>query len=249
MRGRIFGPDPALAEERRAAFRRGFDAVAPAAFATGAWGLVTGVAMVKAGLTTWQALGMSLLVYAGSAQLAALPLLAASAPISVILLTAAVVNLRFVIFSAALQPYFSHFPVLRRALLGYVSTDIGFAMFVSRYGDAPPEERGTTAQVWFLLGMATWIWIAWQSMSVLGILLASQVPTNWGLDFAAILGLIAMTVPMIAGRPAIVGAVTAAAVAVAASGLPLKLGLVVAVIAGIAAAMAAEIVLERRKAL
>jgi predicted branched-subunit amino acid permease len=247
MLGRIFGPHPALAAQRRAAFRRGVNAVMPAAFATGAWGLVTGVAMVKAGLTTLQALGMSLLVYAGSAQLAALPLLAASAPISVILLTAAVVNLRFVIFSAALQPYFHRFPVLRRALLGYVSTDIGFALFISRYGDVPADERGTTEQVWYLLGMAAWIWIAWQSMSVLGILLASQVPTHWGLDFAAILGLIAMTLPMIAGRPSVVGAVTASVVAVASSGLPLKLGLVIAVIAGIAAAMGAEILLERKR--
>ena len=241
----IFGRDPVLAEQKRAAFRRGISAVAPAAFATGAWGLVTGVAMVKAGLTTLQALGMTLLVYAGSAQLAALPLLAASAPISVILLTAAVVNLRFVIFSAALQPHFSHFPVLRRALLGYITTDIGFAMFVSRYADTPASERGTTDKVWFALGMATFVWVAWQSMSVLGILLASQVPTHWGLDFAAILGLIAMTIPMIAGRPAIVGAVTSSVVAVVASSLPLKLGLVVAVVAGIAAAMAAEILLER----
>jgi predicted branched-subunit amino acid permease len=220
--------------------------VAPALIATGAWGLVTGVAMIQSGLTTVQALAMTLLVYAGSAQLAALPLLAASAPLSVILLTALVVNLRFVIFSAALQPYFAHFPVMRRALLGYFATDVGFAMFLSRYGDAAPADRGSEEQLWFFLGMASGIWFAWQSMSVLGIALAAQVPATWGLDFAAILGLIAMTVPMIAGRPAIVGAVTAGVVAVLAAGLPLKLGLVVAVVCGIAAAMGAELRLERR---
>jgi predicted branched-subunit amino acid permease len=173
-------------------------------------------------------------------------LLAASAPLSVILLTAAVVNLRFVIFSAALQPYFGHFAVARRALLGYFATDVGFAMFLSRYGDAPPAERGSEEQLWFFLGMAASIWVTWQSMSILGIALASQVPGSWGLDFAAILGLIAMTMPMIAGRPAVVGAATASVVAVAAAALPLKLGLVVALVSGIAAAMAAELALERR---
>lgn len=242
----VFGADPAVAARRREAFLRGLRAVAPALIATGAWGLVTGVAMIQSGLTTVQALAMTLLVYAGSAQLAALPLLAASAPLSVILLTALVVNLRFVIFSAALQPYFAHFPVMRRALLGYFATDVGFAMFLSRYGDAAPADRGSEAQLWFFLGMASGIWFAWQSMSVLGIALAAQVPATWGLDFAAILGLIAMTVPMIAGRPAIVGAVTAGVVAVLAAGLPLKLGLVVAVVCGIAAAMGAELRLERR---
>jgi predicted branched-subunit amino acid permease len=242
----VFGADPAVAARRREAFLRGLRAVAPALIATGAWGLVTGVAMIQSGLTTVQALAMTLLVYAGSAQLAALPLLAASAPLSVILLTALVVNLRFVIFSAALQPYFAHFPVMRRALLGYFATDVGFAMFLSRYGDAAPADRGSAEQLWFFLGMASGIWFAWQSMSVLGIALAAQVPATWGLDFAAILGLIAMTVPMIAGRPAIVGAVTAGVVAVLAAGLPLKLGLVVAVVCGIAAAMGAELRLERR---
>lgn len=247
MLARLFGDDAAVAAQRRAAFLRGMRAVAPAMVATGAWGLVTGVAMVKAGLTTLQALGMTLLVYAGSAQLAALPLLAVSAPLSVILLTATVVNLRFVIFSAALQPYFSHFPVVRRALLGYFATDVGFAMFLSRYGDAPAAERGSTEQLWFFLGMATTIWAAWQSMSVLGIALAAQIPQGWGLDFAAILGLIAMTVPMIAGRASVVGAVTAGVVAVVAAGLPLKLGLLAAVVVGIAAAMTAESLLERRR--
>jgi predicted branched-subunit amino acid permease len=94
--------------------------------------------------------------------------------------------------------------------------------------------------------MASGIWFAWQSMSVLGIVLAAQVPGTWGLDFAAILGLITMTIPMIAGRPAVVGAVTAGIVAVLAAGLPLKLGLAAAVVSGIAAAMTAELLLEQR---
>ena len=65
-----------------------------------AWGLVTGVAMVRSGLDPWLALLMSLTVYAGSSQLASLPLIAAGAPIWVVLLTGFVVNLRFVIYSA-----------------------------------------------------------------------------------------------------------------------------------------------------
>ena len=66
----------------------------------GAWGLVTGVAMVKGGMSVPLALVMSLLVYAGSAQLAVIPLLAVGGPLWVVWLTAACVNLRFVIFSS-----------------------------------------------------------------------------------------------------------------------------------------------------
>ena len=47
----------------------------------GAWGLVTGMVMTKSGLSLGLALAMTLLVFAGSAQLASLPLIMAGAPI------------------------------------------------------------------------------------------------------------------------------------------------------------------------
>ena len=261
----LFGHRPALAQVRREAFAAGLRAVLPALIATGTWGLVTGVAMVKVGLSQLEALGMTLLVFAGSAQLAALPLIAADAPVWVVLLTATVVNLRFVIFSAGLYPYFARYSLGRRLLLGYTTSDVGFAISLQRWtaatanapgdeGDSAEGDAGNgaggdglvaTRRVWFFIGIAAGNWCAWQGMSILGILLADQVPAAWGLEFVAILALLALTVPMVNGRPAVVGALVAGVVAVAAAGLPLKLGLVVAVLAGISAAMAAEIALER----
>ncbi len=243
----LFGSRLELARARRDAFTRGLRAVTPLMIATGIWGLVAGVAMVKVGLSAAQAIGMTLLVFSGTAQLASLPLIAADAPLGVVLLTAMVVNLRFVIFSAGLQPFFRRFSLGKRLLLGYCIIDASFAIFLSRYASAPPDERGTTEQVWFFLGMSAGSWIAWQTMSIVGILLAAQVPANWGLEFASVLALIALTLPMIAGKPAIVGAITAGVIAVAAAGLPLRLGLLTAVVAGIAAAMGSEIMLEKTR--
>lgn len=259
MIGRIlFGAEPALAAVRREAVGAGLRAVLPALVATGTWGLVTGVAMVKIGLSQLEALGMTLLVFAGSAQLAALPLISGDAPVWVVLLTATVVNLRFVIFSAGLYPYFARYTLGRRLLLGYLTSDVGFAICLQRWtaaraqadlrppsGESDSDELAATRRVWFFLGIAAGNWVSWQTMSILGIFLAGQVPGAWGLEFAAILALIALTVPMVAGRPSLVGALVAGAVAVLGSGLPLKLGLVAAVVAGISAAMATEIVLER----
>ena len=91
---------------RRAAMREGFMAVLPILVATLTWGMVTGVAMVKSGLTENAALAMTLLVFAGSAQLSSLPLIATGSPIWLIFLAGLVVNLRFIIFGAALYPYF-----------------------------------------------------------------------------------------------------------------------------------------------
>ena len=241
----LFGSRPELARVRRDGFARGIRTVAPLLIGTGIWGLVTGVAMVKVGLTASQAIAMTLLVFSGTVQLASLPLIAADAPLWVVLLTAVVVNLRFVIFSAGLHPFFRGFSIARRWLLSYFMVDISFAMFLSRFADSPQDQRGTTEQVWFFLGMSAGSWTVWQTMSIIGIALAAGVPAQWGLEFTAILALIALTLPLIAGRPALVGAVTAGVIAVAAAGLPLKLGLLVAVVAGIAAAMAAEIIIER----
>lgn len=241
----VFGERPELAANRREAFVRGMRMIAPGTVATAVWGLVTGVAMVKTGLSPWEALGMSLLVYAGSAQLAALPLIAAGAPVWVVIVTALVVNLRFVIFSASLQPYFQRFSLSRRVLLGYVTTDLGVAVFISRYGSCKPEERGSTEQVWIFLGMAFANWLAWQPMSILGIFLAGSVPGHWGLEFTAVLALMAIMLPMLNNKPAAAGAATAAAVAVLAANFPLKLGLLVAVIAGMVVAMAFDVILGR----
>ena len=246
MTGRsVFGTDPTVAAVRREAFMRGARAAGPALVATSIWGLVTGVAMIKTGLTTAQALAMTLFVYAGSAQMAALPLIAADAPVWVVLLTATVVNLRFVIFSATLWTYFGRLPLARRLVLGYLTADIGLAIFMSRYGNAPDDRRGNTEQVWYLLGTCGATWLSWQPMSIIGILLAGLIPGQWGLEFAAILALLAITVPMFQGRPAVAGCLTAGVVAVLAAALPLKLGLLVAVIAGVSVAMAADVLLER----
>src|SRR3977135_547746 len=102
------------------------------------WGIVAGVAMVSAGLTQPQAVAMGLLVFAGSAQLAVLPLLIAKAPLWVMYATALAVNLRYVIYSAVLAPYFERLPWAWRALLSYITVDQMFAVLVGKYRPEDP---------------------------------------------------------------------------------------------------------------
>jgi predicted branched-subunit amino acid permease len=107
------------AVNHREEFRRGLREIVEPSFGISAWALVTGVAMIKSGLSVPLATLMSLAVYAGSAQLAALPLMAAGAPLWVVWAAAFCMNLRFVIFSAHWRKYFGHFPRAKRlALLG-----------------------------------------------------------------------------------------------------------------------------------
>ncbi|MDB5936915.1 MAG: branched-chain amino acid permease [Massilia sp.] len=226
-----------------AAWRDGFRTGLPTLFGIAAWGLVVGIAMVKAGLTIPQSLGMTLLVFAGSAQLASLPLIVAHAPVWVIFATALVVNLRFVIFSALLAPHFSHLPWQQRFALGYVSGDMTVALFLQRY----PDEKPVPGKLSFLKGLMYPNWVAWQVGSIAGIFLGNAVPPQWGLGFAGTLAIICITVPLIVNKAALCGVLVAGTVAVLAFGLPYKLGLLAAVVVGMLTAMVVEETLEKRK--
>jgi len=221
----------------------GFMALRPALIATFTWGLVTGVAMVKSGLTDTMAAAMTLLVYAGSAQLTSLPLIAAGAPLWLIFAAGCVVNVRFLIFGAALHPYFRDLSWPKRLGLGFFTTDMAFVLFMPRYADAPV--RGTREQHWFFLGAIVPGWLTWQASSMLGIVLAGSVPTTWSLDFAAVLALLAITIPLATTRPVVLSIVAAGVVAWLGQGLPLRLGLAAAVITGVVAGVLAERALKR----
>lgn len=234
-----------LQAERRAARREALVAVRPALIATFTWGLVTGVALVKSGLTETAAVVMTLLVYAGSAQLTSLPLIASGAPLWLIFAAGLIVNLRFLIFSAALQPYFQSLPWYKRLAYGYFTTDMAFVLFMPRFGEA--KVKGTDAQRTFFLTTIAPGWLTWQSSSLLGIGLGAMVPTEWSLSFAAVLALMAITIPLANSRPMLVSMLAAGITAWVAQGLPLQLGLLVAVVVGIVAGIWAERAFKNRR--
>lgn len=225
------------ARDRRAAFRAGQRTILLALPGSAAWALISGVAMVKGGLTVPWALAMTLSVYGASAQLAALPLIVAGAPLWVIIATGFITNLRFVIYSAAIRPYFAHESVAKRAGLSFFMTDFAFTFFMRAVQENRLPERHRDA--WFA-GMAANNWITWQTCACIGVIGASYIPIDWGLEFTGTLALVALAGPALNSRPALAGGVIAAAVALVAHGLPYKLGLFCGALAGIAAAMLAD---------
>lgn len=196
---------------------------------TAAWGLMTGVAMAKSGLSLVEAFAMALLVFAGSSQLASLPLLVAGAPFWVILATGFCVNLRFVVFSLHLRAYLMHLPLERRLVTGYLTTDMSYAILTRRYPQPAAELEGRQEQVAHLAGSCMANWLAWMVPSLLGIALANFIPTHWGLGFAGILCLLGIMATLATNRLRMVSAVVAGATAVAAYALPLKLNIVMAI--------------------
>ena len=225
-------------------FIEGFRDVSHSGVTISIWGLVTGIALAKSTLTIFQAIGMNLSVYAGVSQLAALPLIAAEIPIWVILITSFMVNLRFVIFSLMLQAHFAYLPAWRKVFLGYCTADFGYLFFIKRYPkpltakerQADPDDLPMYA----LMGMQFANWFFWQVGAIAGILLASQIPNGWGLQFAGAVALVAIVMPMLDRPAARWAAVTAASVAVITYGLPLRLNIMLAILAAIIVGMMAD---------
>ncbi|MBX3627111.1 MAG: AzlC family ABC transporter permease [Rhizobacter sp.] len=214
---------------RHRQFRAGAREMSAVSLGIAAWGLVTGVAMVKGGLSIPLALLMTFVVYAGSAQLAALPLMMVGTPVWIVWATALCINLRFVIFSAQWRPYFMQYRLRDRLLLGYFSGDLTYVLFMKKF----PEARDDEGQVEYFLGASAANWFSWQVPAVAGILLADVIPTHWGLGFAGVLALLGLTYSLITDRATSLAAVVAGAAAVAAFSLPFRLHIVVAIAAAV----------------
>ena len=221
-------------------FRVGFNEMATVAPGIAAWGLMTGVAMVKSGLSTVEALFMALAVYAGSSQLAATPLLMAGAPMWVVLATSFCVNLRFVVFSAHMRPYLMHLPRWHRLMAGYLTADLTYVLFVKRFAHPGTGADAQARQVAYLAGNGFLNWTTWTSFSILGVVAANFIPTEWGLGFAGILALIGMGCSLASSRLRWVSAAVAGTAGVMAFALPLKLNILVAIAVSVALCLALE---------
>jgi 4-azaleucine resistance transporter AzlC len=205
------------------------------------FGLIYGALASLAGLSLGQAIGMSLLVYAGSAQFIAISLLTLGSGALVILLTTLVVNLRHVLYSAALQPYVGRLSQRWRVPLAFGLTDETFAVVQRRYLARGMTEHGQ----WYHAGVALALYLSWVSSSLVGALFGQSVPNlaGWGLDFAMLATFIGIVVPALRNQPQIAAALVAGAVALLCHAWPYKLGLMAAALSGIALGVC----LERRK--
>jgi branched chain amino acid efflux pump len=202
--------------------------------------MIYGVLAVEAGIPPAAAQAMSAIVFAGSAQFISTQLYGAGAPGLIIVLTASIVNLRHALYSASVQPYIRHLRPVWRWLLAYLLTDEAYAVTITHYLQNSVEHARRHNTHWFFLGAGLALWSTWQASTALGIFLGAQLPASLSLDFTIALTFIALLVPNIQDRASLVAALAGGMAAILAGALPLKLGLVVASVVGIAAGMWVE---------
>jgi predicted branched-subunit amino acid permease len=231
---------------RHPEFRAGMRASNGVAPGIAIWGVMTGVAMIKSGMSLVEVVAMTLFVYAGSSQLAAIPLIVAGAPAWVIWATAACVNLRFVVFSLHLRTYLMHLPRWRRLLNGFLTADMTYALFTSRHPEPATSPEGRLAQEAYLAGNYFVTWVGWTGGSLLGIAVGNAIPPDWGIGFAGVLCLLGIVCSLANTPMRVLAALVSGVAAVAAYALPLKLNVVLAILVAVLACLWVESHLPRR---
>lgn len=149
---------------RGATFWAGVRRCLPIAASAVPFGMAVGLTSVDNGMSVWGALSMSVIMFAGASQLAAVQLTADQAPTALVIAIAVLINLRFVMYSAALAPHLRGPGRLARVGLAYLLTDQAFAVSVARFRD--PDRRAHAAA--FYVGAGVSLWVAWQIGTVLG---------------------------------------------------------------------------------
>lgn len=210
---------------RRGPFVGGLLDIAPILVGVFPFGLIAGIAAVEAGLGSTQAFAASPIVFAGASQLAMMDLIGRDAAPLVIVGTALVINARFAMYSAALAPVFRNLRPIRKAYGSYIITDQSFAVSAVRFDRV---DESLSDRFAYFMGASLGLWGTWLISSLTGIVIGTEVPPEWSLDFAIPLVFMALLVPAIKDRGTKIAAAAAAAAAVVLVSLPLNLGLLAA---------------------
>jgi 4-azaleucine resistance transporter AzlC len=212
-----------------AAFRAGLRDQLPILIGMIPFGLIAGAAPVAAGMDPWLAIAMNVIIFAGASQLAAVSLMAQQVPVPIVIATVLVVNLRMVMYSAALAPYFAQFSTAKKWLYSHLIVDHGFALLTAKYkaGDPPDLIEG------YYRGVTFTMWGAWQGCAAAGAFVGTAVPAGWALDFTIPLVFMALALPALTTRAHWLAAIVAGVTAILTFAMPLKLGLIVSALAGI----------------
>jgi predicted branched-subunit amino acid permease len=177
-------------------------------------------------------------VYGGSSQAVLTQFLQGASALWVAVLSGLVVNLRMVVYSAAMAPRLRHLSLPRRLLGAAFLVDNVFAFMEQRKIDKPTESNNQLLA--YYAGMTCVLWPAWMVFCIIGSLAGSVIPASWQLDFAIPLAFIATLATTVRSLPLLAAAVGGGVASVVLFALPLKFGLIAACLLGMLAGLVVE---------
>jgi branched chain amino acid efflux pump len=221
----------ATATDSRSAALRGLRAVLPLSVGAVPFGLIYGVTVSQSVVDGWVGVFASLAMFSGAAQLTLVQLIDDDAAWYIGVGTALVINARMALYSAALAPAFRVQPKLlgffQAALITDQTAALGLVEFETNHD--PVLRR------WFYLGASIPFLMIWVSSSAAGVVFGDVIPESLDLGFTIPLMFLAMAVPSIKDRPALLAAGVSVAVTLGAAPLPNGTNIVLGAVCGVAA--------------
>ncbi len=206
--------------------------------------LVCGVAAVQAGMGQLGAVALAAFAFAGSSQAVLTQFIASGAPLAIAILSGLVVNLRIMVYSAAIAPRLANSTRKERMLWAAFLVDQTFLSNEARH------QRGafTAHPLAFFLGCAAAIWPPWVITNAVGAFVGAQLPASWQLEFTIPLSFIALMIPFLQSRAHVSSALAGGAAGVLLFALPLKLGLIAACLIGACVGLLVDTLISARAA-
>jgi 4-azaleucine resistance transporter AzlC len=182
----------------------------PLSLAVIPWGILTGALAIEAGFSAFQAQLMSLIVFAGAAQLSAITLIAAGASLASIFSSTAVISSRHLLYSITFRQHVEALPLRLRLLIGFLLTDEMFAV-----SQAHSQRSGNFSALFAIVSGVTF-YLSWNISTLLGIIAGEYFSEldSIGLDFAIAATFIAMTFAELRNYPVLLAVLLSGCTAV-----------------------------------
>ncbi|WP_420846635.1 AzlC family ABC transporter permease [Nitrincola alkalilacustris] len=159
----------------------GFKRLLPLSLFVIAFGLAFGMAATQNGLSTFEAMLMSALVFAGASQFGALDLWGPQVPVVALMITTFAINARHLLMGASLYPWLRELPTGRRYAILTVISDANWAMAAQDY------QRGER-NLGILLGGGLALWSTWMIGTLIGMLFSTGITDPYSLGLDMVLG-------------------------------------------------------------
>jgi 4-azaleucine resistance transporter AzlC len=191
--------------------RMGFLANLPVAASVAVYGSILGVLAAQKGLSWLTLLVMNLSVFAGSAQFVMVDMWIAPLPIAEITLAVLIINFRYLLIGASLQPLFQEKSLAHKLAMMHLVADENWAVTMAK-------QRAGTASTYFLFGGGLCVCLAWCSGTLIGHRLGAIIeqPEAYALDFAFVAVFTALLISLWRGKHDVVPWVVATILALVA---------------------------------
>jgi predicted branched-subunit amino acid permease len=179
----------------------------------GAFGFVFGLSAAERGhYSLVEAIAMSTILFAGAAQFAGVSLVASGTPWPAIVLLTGLLNIRHLLYSAALAPWFQSVPRVRRLVAAHLLTDEAFALSLAHFRRLGRMDLGG----YFIAAIVS-TFVPWNLATIAGFLGGQLIesPERYGIDVVFPAAMAGLAVGLVTGRREIVAAGAGIAIGVA----------------------------------